>query len=77
MAASRRVSVKHCRPPGALRRRDAAADPDDGMMTLAAIGEAMGLTRERVRQIEASALRKVALALQARGLTVRDLSDDE
>ena len=47
------------------------------MMTLAAIGEAMGLTRERVRQIEASALRKVALALQARGLTVRDLSDDE
>ncbi len=37
-------------------------------MTLAAIGRRMGVTRERVRQIEAGALRKLRARLEARGI---------
>jgi RNA polymerase primary sigma factor len=37
-------------------------------MTLEAIGQRMGVTRERVRQIEAAALRKLRARLQARGI---------
>ncbi|HZS34996.1 MAG TPA: sigma-70 family RNA polymerase sigma factor [Methylomirabilota bacterium] len=37
-------------------------------MTLAAIGRRMGVTRERVRQIEAGALRKLRALLEARGI---------
>jgi len=37
-------------------------------MTLEAIGQRMGVTRERVRQIEAGALRKLRSRLQARGI---------
>jgi RNA polymerase primary sigma factor len=37
-------------------------------MTLEAIGHRMGVTRERVRQIEASALRKLRRRLEARGI---------
>jgi RNA polymerase primary sigma factor len=37
-------------------------------MTLEAIGQRMGVTRERVRQIEASALQKLRRRLQARGI---------
>ena len=37
-------------------------------MTLEAIGRRMGVTRERVRQIEAAALRKLRARLQARGI---------
>ena len=36
--------------------------------TLEAIGQRMGVTRERVRQIEASALQKLRRRLQARGI---------
>ncbi len=42
-------------------------------MTLDEIAQYFGLTRERVRQIEAKALRKVRTKLQARGLTFKDL----
>jgi RNA polymerase primary sigma factor len=41
-----------------------AADP----MTLEAIGRRMGVTRERIRQIEASALQKLRKRLEARGI---------
>jgi RNA polymerase primary sigma factor len=41
--------------------------------TLEAIGRAMGLTRERVRQIEAAALRKLRALLRARGVDGADL----
>lgn len=44
----------------------------DGM-TLDEIAQHFGLTRERIRQIEASALRKVRRKLQIRGLTFKDL----
>jgi len=37
-------------------------------MTLEAIGQRMGVTRERVRQIEAAALQKLRRRLQARGI---------
>jgi RNA polymerase sigma factor (sigma-70 family) len=40
--------------------------------TLEAIGTRRGLTRERVRQIEASALRKLRALLRARGVTPED-----
>ena len=41
--------------------------------TLEAIGRALGLTRERVRQIEAAALRKLRALLRARGVDAGDL----
>jgi RNA polymerase primary sigma factor len=37
-------------------------------MTLESIGQRMGVTRERVRQIEASALQKLRRRLEARGI---------
>lgn len=44
----------------------------DGM-TLDEIAQHFGLTRERIRQIEFKALRKVRAKLKARGLTFKDL----
>lgn len=41
--------------------------------TLEAIGGQLGLTRERVRQIEAAALRKLRALLRARGVDAADL----
>jgi DNA-directed RNA polymerase sigma subunit (sigma70/sigma32) len=37
-------------------------------MTLESIGQRMGVTRERVRQIEMSALQKLRRRLEARGV---------
>ena len=42
-------------------------------MTLERIGRRMGLTRERVRQIEAAALKRLRVLLAARGLEPSDL----
>jgi RNA polymerase primary sigma factor len=41
---------------------------DQSPMTLEAIGQRLGVTRERVRQIEAAALRKLRVRLEARGI---------
>src|SRR5262249_9438066 len=41
--------------------------------TLEAIGRELGLTRERIRQIEASGLRKLRALLRARGVNPADL----
>jgi RNA polymerase primary sigma factor len=41
--------------------------------TLEAIGRRLGLTRERVRQIEAAGLRKLRALLAARGVDASDL----
>ena len=42
-------------------------------MTLDEIAQHFGLIRERIRQIEANALRKVRRKLALRGLTFKDL----
>jgi RNA polymerase primary sigma factor len=48
-------------------------DGDAPPMTLEAIGQQLGLTRERIRQIEGAALRKLRARLEARGLGSPDL----
>jgi RNA polymerase primary sigma factor len=54
-----------------LRRRfGLEGDPPE---TLETIGRRMGLTRERVRQIEASGLRKLRALLKARGVDASDV----
>ncbi len=45
----------------------------DEPMTLERIGRRMGLTRERVRQIEAAALKRLRVLLAARGVSASDL----
>jgi RNA polymerase primary sigma factor len=46
---------------------------DEEPLTLEAIGQRMGLTRERIRQIEALALKKLKGQFQARGVGPTDL----
>ena len=50
----------------------------DYEMTLDEVGEAMGISRERVRQLQRSALAKVRSAMIARGLgpTALDMGSD-
>jgi RNA polymerase primary sigma factor len=47
---------------------------DDSPRTLAEVGRDLGLTRERIRQIEVEALRK--LRVRTRGTTLADLLAD-
>ena len=47
----------------------------DAEMTLAEIGDELGLTRERTRQILVGALIKAEAILRRRGLTLRDFVD--
>jgi DNA-directed RNA polymerase sigma subunit (sigma70/sigma32) len=51
-------------------RRPAPAD-----MTLGEVAAAMGISRQRVQQIEREALGKIRAALEARGLTLDDFVD--
>ena len=44
--------------------------------TLEQVGEALGVTRERARQIEKIALKKLRANLKRQGLTLDDLIDD-
>jgi RNA polymerase sigma factor (sigma-70 family) len=54
-----------------LRRRfGLEGDPPEKLET---IGQRLGLTRERIRQIEAAALRKLRALLRARGVDASDL----
>lgn len=46
-------------------------EPDGA--TFAEIGAELGVSRERARQIEQQALRKLAVILERRGLTLEDL----
>lgn len=48
-------------------------NPARGAMTLEEVGLAMNITRERARQIEASALRKLRVRLMARGIKPDDI----
>ena len=54
---------------------DAAMEPLSGEapMTLEAIGRKIGVTRERVRQIEAAALERLRRLMAARGVEAQDL----
>jgi len=55
----------------ALRRRfGLEGDPPE---SLEAIGRRLGLTRERIRQIEGGGLRKLRALLSARGFDATDL----
>ncbi|MEJ8850470.1 sigma factor-like helix-turn-helix DNA-binding protein [Variovorax rhizosphaerae] len=58
---------EHVGPPVVER----ACEP----MSLAAVGRAMNLSRERVRQLEVSALAKCRSVLEAHGLGIDDLLD--
>ena len=48
---------------------------DRGGMTLAEIGLALGLTRERIRQIESKGLRNLTAELDRRGLLAAGAED--
>ena len=52
--------------------RSERAEEAEREHTLAEIGQELGLTRERVRQIEAQALRKVRAALVERGFSLAE-----
>ena len=54
-----------------LRRRFGLAEGEP--QTLEAIGRELGLTRERIRQIEGAGLRKLRVLLRARGVDPADL----
>ena len=45
--------------------------------TLGDVAKALGVTKERARQIEASALRKLRSILKKRGLELEDLLPDD
>lgn len=49
-------------------RRDDRVRP----LTLQEVGDALGVTRERVRQIEAKALKKLKVRLEANGYSIDD-----
>lgn len=53
--------------PWALDDVAQAVVAEIGPMTLAEVGECLGVSRERVRQVEESALRKLAATLEADG----------
>ena len=58
-------------PPGSAkpgRKPDKKYGEGAYAMTLDAVGQEFGVTRERIRQIEAKALQKLRTALEARGI---------
>ena len=66
-----RGSLETVPPPGDADRRVLPIDPGPaarGPWTLEQIARELGVTRERVRQIEASALRKLRESPRSRGL---------
>lgn len=66
-------TAKRGRPAGALRRHEATADETG--MTLQAIADQLGITREGARQAEARALHKLVRELQRRGYRASDFFD--
>jgi DNA-directed RNA polymerase sigma subunit (sigma70/sigma32) len=54
-------------------KRDAGMKFYDFAMTLEEIGQELGISRERVRQLEARALTKARVILRRRGYTLQDL----
>ena len=67
-----RIPGQRRRLPGGAGEVNRAGE----IMSLEAVGAALGITRERVRQIEVRAIEKLRDALAARGLTPDDLLRD-
>lgn len=71
------IGVAGVRPP--QKPPKPSAPPEDGArlapegLTLAEVADRLGLSRERVRQLEERALRKLRAALEADGLEVADV----
>jgi hypothetical protein len=60
---------------GAIERPDRTA-PTQRAMTLEEIADVFGTSRERIRQIEQMALRKIRGRLRARGIDIKDYLPD-
>jgi hypothetical protein len=71
-AGSVRVNFPGLDPDG-MRASCALAVADGGGTTLEEVGASLNLTRERTRQIEYHALKKVRAACEALGLRLEDL----
>lgn len=59
------------------RRCDAGLRSTDFVMTLEEVGHALGVSRERVRQLENRALKKARAILARKGFTLQDFLDGE
>lgn len=77
--ATCRFNTIEIRHGGAHKEQDrsvtcALALAEEGGVTLERIGAALGLTRERIRQLEVRAMSKIARGLEARGWARTDAS---
>lgn len=59
-----------------MKKNPLRKEPRVAPMTLEEVGTVLGVTRERVRQIEAKALRKLRNGLRRRGIELNDLLGD-
>ena len=58
-------------------KRDAGMKFGDYVMTLDEVGRELGVSRERIRQLENRALAKAKKILERRGYTLQDFLDGE
>lgn len=59
-----------------MKKNMLGKEPRVAPMTLEEVGVVLGVTRERVRQIEAAALRKLKSRLEAKGYKLEDFLGD-
>ncbi len=58
-------------------KRDAGLKSHDYALTLEEVGRQLGISHERVRQLENRALAKAKEILEKRGFTLQDLLDNQ